>query len=164
MKLEKLVTVSGNVYSVLAWVSATMTSFLMFLSATDVLGRTLLNAPVEGTYEISEILLVFIVFTGSPMALRAGKFITMELIYSQLGDSGKRLCDFWTNIVSAVAFALLAWRTSEMAIYCYASQRLISGIMWPVYPFMLVVSVGCAIVAFEACLAAIMAYRGASLQ
>lgn len=129
--------------------SSSLLAFLMFISATDVIGRYLFNRPIIGIFEISEILLVGIVFLGSVYTLHQDKQITMELLYSGLSPKKKRIVDIVTRMLSAMVFILMTWKVTKMGIYCKQVGRQISGLLWPVYPFMFIVSLGSALISLE---------------
>jgi TRAP-type C4-dicarboxylate transport system permease small subunit len=130
-------------------VSQGLLAILMFLSVADVGGRYFFNRPIFGTLEISEVLLVCIVFFGTAYTVYQDKQITMELLYSRLSPSGKRLTDISTRFLSLVVLGLIAWRVTATAIYSKEVNRLVPGVLWPVYPFMLVVSFGATFICLE---------------
>jgi TRAP-type C4-dicarboxylate transport system permease small subunit len=130
-------------------ISMGLLAVLMFLSVADVGGRYFLNRPIFGTLELSEVLLVCIVFFGSAYTVYQDKQITMELLYSRLSPSRKKATDVVTRFLSLFVMGLMAWRVTATAVYSREVNRLIPGVLWPVYPFMLVVSFGVVLISLE---------------
>lgn len=134
---------------ILMAISQGLLAILMFLSITDVIGRYLFNRPIFGTLEVSEILLVCIVFFGSAYTLYMDKQITMELLYSRLSPSARKKVDVITRLMAFIIFSLMVWKVTEKALYFKEANRLIPSLLWPIYPFMLVVSLGAILLSLE---------------
>ena len=83
---------------------------LMALTTADVIGRYILNAPVRGAFEITELLLLALIFAGLPLASRADEHVTLDFIDMILGERSRlflrRLVDFTCGIIVLA----LAWR------------------------------------------------------
>ena len=86
---------------------------LMALTTADVIGRYILNAPVRGAFEITELLLLALIFAGLPLASRADEHVTLDFIDMVLGEQGRlflrRLVDFLCGIIVLA----LAWRLGQ---------------------------------------------------
>jgi len=86
--------------------------FLMLLTVTDVTGRYLFIRPVEGAAEISELMLVLIIFLGLSATQRAGGHIAMEAITELL--KRKRLpfhhtLESFTVFLSLIILAIFSY-------------------------------------------------------
>jgi TRAP-type C4-dicarboxylate transport system permease small subunit len=134
---------------ILMAISQGLLAILMFLSITDVIGRYLFNRPIFGTLEMSEILLVSIVFFGSAYTLYLDKQITMELLYTRLSPSAKKIVNVITRLMAFIIFGLMVWKVTEKALYFKGVNRLIPSLLWPIYPFMLFVSLGAILISLE---------------
>src|SRR5262245_64287750 len=64
---------------------------LMALTTADVVGRYIFNWPIRGAFEITELLLLTLIFAGLPLASRADEGVTLDFLDMMLGYSG-RLC------------------------------------------------------------------------
>ena len=98
-------------------VSQVLLAVLFFLSVADVAGRYLFNYPLVGTLELSEILLVGIVFFGSAYTLYLDKQITMDMLYSRLPTSIQKYVDVITRLFSLTIFILMLWKVTATAFY-----------------------------------------------
>jgi TRAP-type C4-dicarboxylate transport system permease small subunit len=124
-------------------------AILMFLGTADVLGRYFFNRPILGTFEISEILLAGVVFFGWAYVLYQDKHIAMEVIYSHLSPYAKKITDVITRFFSLFVFSLMAWRVTATAFHYKEVNRLLPGLLWPAYPFVLFVSLGAVLLCLE---------------
>jgi hypothetical protein len=53
---------------------------LMLLTFVDVVGRYVLSRPVPGAFEVTELLLLVLIFAGLPLVSRADEHVTMDFI------------------------------------------------------------------------------------
>ena len=79
------VLVSGSLmqfvlHRILGGLAATLLFLLMLLTLIDVVGRYGFNAPVNGSYEITELLLAAIIFSALPLVSAKDAHITVDLI------------------------------------------------------------------------------------
>ena len=130
-------------------VSQVLLAVLFFLSVADVAGRYLFNYPLVGTLELSEILLVGIVFFGSAYTLYLDKQITMDMLYSRLPTSIQKYVDVITRLFSLTIFILMLWKVTATAIYFKDVHRLVPTLFWPIYPFVLFISFGVLMLSLE---------------
>ena len=83
---------------------------LMMLTTADVIGRYIFNWPLRGAFEITELLLLALVFAGLPLASRADEHITLDFIDMLLGDRGRLLLRRIVDLICGLLFLGLAWR------------------------------------------------------
>ncbi|MAM11233.1 MAG: hypothetical protein CML23_12380 [Rhizobiaceae bacterium] len=90
---------------------------LMCLTVFDVIGRYLLNAPVKGAAELSELLLVSLVYLGLPAVCLDGGHVTVDLVTKSLPRWSERPRLLVTGLVSSGVLGIIAWR-----LYIYGAQ------------------------------------------
>jgi TRAP-type C4-dicarboxylate transport system permease small subunit len=64
---------------------------LMAVTTVDVIGRYIFNFPLRGGFEITELLLLTLIFAGLPLVSRADEHVTMDFIDQAFGVRGRRL-------------------------------------------------------------------------
>ena len=64
----------------LGFSAATLLFCLMMLTTADVIGRYIFNWPLRGAFEITELLLLTLIFAGLPLASRADEHVTLDFI------------------------------------------------------------------------------------
>jgi TRAP-type C4-dicarboxylate transport system permease small subunit len=83
---------------------------LMALTTADVIGRYIFNWPLRGAFEITELLLLALIFAGLPLASRADEHVTLDFIDMILSDSGRLLLRRLVDLVCGILVLGLAWR------------------------------------------------------
>ena len=83
---------------------------MMVLTFFDVVGRYLLNRPIRGAFEITELGLLVLIFAGLPLVSHADEHVTMDFIDRILPE---RVARAWVRVVHAICAAImffLAWQ------------------------------------------------------
>jgi len=83
---------------------------MMVLTFFDVVGRYLLNKPIRGAFEITELGLLVLIFAGLPLVSHADEHVTMDFIDRILPE---RIARLWVRVMHAVCAAImffLAWQ------------------------------------------------------
>jgi hypothetical protein len=76
---------------VLGAAAAILLFCLMALTTADVIGRYIFNWPLRGAFELTELLLLTLIFAGLPLASRADEHVTLDFIDMVLSDEGRLL-------------------------------------------------------------------------
>jgi TRAP-type C4-dicarboxylate transport system permease small subunit len=100
-----------KVDAVLGIASSILLFGLMVLTFFDVVGRYLLNRPIRGAFEVTELALLVLIFAGLPLVSHADEHVTMDFIDRLLGDRGR---DIWLRAMHAacaVIMFFIAWQT-----------------------------------------------------
>jgi TRAP-type C4-dicarboxylate transport system permease small subunit len=83
---------------------------MMVLTFFDVVGRYLLNRPIRGAFELTELGLLILIFAGLPLVSHADEHVTMDFIDRVLPDPMRRA---WIRAMHAICAAImffLAWQ------------------------------------------------------
>ncbi|HEX2650216.1 MAG TPA: TRAP transporter small permease [Burkholderiales bacterium] len=83
---------------------------MMVLTFLDVVGRYLLNRPIRGAFEITELALLVLIFAGLPLVSHADEHVTMDFIDRMLPARAARA---WVRVMHALCAAImffLAWQ------------------------------------------------------
>lgn len=83
---------------------------LMTLTTADVIGRYVFNRPLRGAFEITELMLLTLIFAGLPLASRAGEHVTLDFIDKLFGNEARRLLHRLIDLVCGGIILALAWR------------------------------------------------------
>jgi len=82
---------------------------MMTLTFVDVVARYVFNRPLRGAFEVTELLLVVLIFGGLPLVSHANEHVTMDFIDRLLAARGR---DLWQRAVQALCAGvmfLLTW-------------------------------------------------------
>ena len=91
-------------------VAAVLLLALMAVTGIDVVGRYLLNAPLPGAFETTQLLLGALVFAAMPLVGRAGGHVEVDLLVGLLPARAMRRLGLFAGAVSAVTLLYFAWQ------------------------------------------------------
>ncbi|HXE69891.1 MAG TPA: TRAP transporter small permease [Hyphomicrobiaceae bacterium] len=127
--------------------AALLLSALMLLTTVDVISRYLFNWPLRGAFEVTELLLLSLIFAGLPLASRAGEHVTLDFIDRALTAWGRRLLRRLMDLVCGVILLGLAWRVWVKADKIAAYGDTTEVLRLPVSPFVYVMALTVAVTA-----------------
>ena len=83
---------------------------MMVLTFFDVVGRYLLNKPIRGAFEITELGLVVLIFAGLPLVSHADEHVTMDFIDRMLPAPAVPVLIRAVHALVAAVFFFLTWQ------------------------------------------------------
>lgn len=95
---------------VLGAAAALLLFVLMAITTVDVIGRYIFNWPLRGGFELTELLLLTLIFAGLPLVSRADEHVTLDFIDGLLGERGRRWLRRFVDLVCGLIILGLAWR------------------------------------------------------
>lgn len=101
----------------LAVLCGAMLLAMMFLTVGDVVGRYLFSRPVTGATELTEMMLVAVVFLGLPAVSLDRDHVAVDILTDHLPARVQPWREVTVALLSAVVLAVIAWR-----IWIYAGQ------------------------------------------
>jgi len=104
---------------------------LTFVTVIDVIGRYLLSSPLPGAGEVTELLLMGIIFLGLPAVCLDDGHISVDLISGQLKGRWEAIQIAFARLLVAATLAIIAWQLwkhgrqlasyNEVTVYLRAS-------------------------------------------
>jgi TRAP-type C4-dicarboxylate transport system permease small subunit len=82
---------------------------MMLLTVVDVVGRYVLNRPVRGAFEVTELMLVVLIFAGLPLVSHGDEHAVMDFIDRLLGPAAQRALWRAVQVACGAFMFLLAW-------------------------------------------------------
>ena len=82
---------------------------MMTLTFVDVVGRYVLNRPVRGGFEVTELLLLVLIFAGLPLVSFTNEHAVMDFVDRVLGRRALRGLEGGVELVNALLMLGLAW-------------------------------------------------------
>ena len=99
-----------RVDAVLGIAASIILFLMMLLTFVDVVARYLFNFPLRGGFEITELMLLALIFAGLPLVSHADEHVTMDFIDRLLPEGGRRLLVRVVHGVCAAVMFFLAWQ------------------------------------------------------
>lgn len=120
---------------------------IMALTLVDVSGRKLLSESVPGSLELTELLMVMVIFAGLPLVSLHGEHVVFDSLDRWLPPAVRRAQQAAVDALCLAALAGLAWlmwtKGSQMVEYGDTTAQL----KLPLGPFVYLMSVLCAVTA-----------------
>ncbi len=144
---NRIARAADAVTTYLAYAAGIVLMLLMVLTTADVAGRYFFNKPITGVFDLTHFAVLIMVFFGLAYCGIKGGHVAIELLYEKLPHPVAHVLDKFINLVGAVLFLVIAWRTVIQSIdvkdFGEASQLLLI----PYYPFYYLVAFGCVVFA-----------------
>jgi TRAP-type C4-dicarboxylate transport system permease small subunit len=156
MGMQQVSRTIGNVLaSVFGAAAALIIVLLMFLTFTDVVGRNLLNRPIAGASELTELGLFLIIFLMLPQVTIRHQHIIVNLLDSWMRPIASSLQKILAALLGMVMFAVIGWELWSMAARANLQHEVLPTLGWPLAPFLYLMAITSAVhaVAFVCSLA-----------
>ena len=82
---------------------------MMLLTVVDVVARYVFHRPLRGAFEVTELMLVVLIFAGLPLVSYADQHALMDFIDRLLHPRAQRRLQSAVQVVCAAVMFLLAW-------------------------------------------------------
>jgi len=131
---------------------------MMLLTIADVFLRKVFSQSILGTVEVTEFMMVILLFFAVTQTEILDGHVKVDLIMSRFGERTQALVDTITQLVCFLLFGLFTWSTLVYAEKMRASGEVSQDLWLPVYPFIYVVVLGCALLALSLLIKSFMAF------
>ena len=83
---------------------------MMLLTFVDVVARYLFNFPLRGAFEVTELMLLVLIFAGLPLVSHADEHVTMDFIDRMLSQGASLILVRVVHALVALVMFFLAWQ------------------------------------------------------
>jgi TRAP-type transport system small permease protein len=142
LKLKPLLSTLCGVLAALALFG------IMMLTLVDVSGRKLLDTSVTGSLEVTELLLVVVIFAGLPLVSLQGEHVVFDSLDPLIPRWLKRVQQVLVDLACAAALLGVAWLMASKGGQMTEYGDLTAQLKLPLGPFVYVMSALCAVTAF----------------
>jgi TRAP-type C4-dicarboxylate transport system permease small subunit len=119
---------------------------MMLLTVVDVVARYAFNRPLRGAFEITELMLVVLIFAGLPLVSFTDEHAVMDFIDRLLGGRGQRRLDRLVQAANSTFMFLLAWLVWRKAntIWAYRDATDVLRIVYGPFVYFMAATLGLA--------------------
>lgn len=119
---------------------------MMWLTVVDVVARYVFNRPLRGAFEVTELLLLVLIFAGLPLVSFTDEHAVMDFVDRLLGRHARRALIGAVQALSAAFMFLLAWLTWLKAdrIWAYRDATDVLRIVYGPFVYFMAVTLGLA--------------------
>ena len=135
-----------RVEAVLGGAASAILLGMMLLTFVDVVARYVFNRPLSGAFEVTELMLVVLIFAGLPLVSYAGEHALMDFVDRLLGARPQRLLERLVQAACAAVMFLLAWLVWLKAdrIWGYRDATDVLRIVYGPFVYFMAVMIGLA--------------------
>ena len=135
-----------RVEAILGGAASAILLAMMLLTFVDVVARYVFNRPLRGAFEVTELMLVVLIFAGLPLVSYAGEHALMDFIDRLLGARPQRRLERLVQAACAAVMFLLAWLVWLKAdrIWAYRDATDVLRIVYGPFVYFMAVMMGLA--------------------
>lgn len=122
---------------------------MMFVGATDVIGRYAFNHPIRGALEFQQIMMGGIALLSLGYTQYLKSHIKIDVITQKYPSFAREAVEIIALMVGTIMFFLIAWQGAKIAIQVAYEGRMLENIRLPLFPFLLFVPLGASVFCFE---------------
>ncbi len=149
MNIENIVKKTGIFSYVFARIGCVALFLMMGLTVVDVTGRFLFNSPILGSYEITQYLIVVMIFSFIGHAQARKYHVNVEILVNTFPKKVQALVELFNSLVGFLLLAIISWMAFEKAFESMATGDCPMNLPVPQYPFVFFLALGCAIMCVE---------------
>ena len=119
---------------------------MMFLTVVDVVARYAFNRPLRGAFEVTELMLLVLIFAGLPLVSFSDEHATMDFIDRILGPRSQRWLEALVQLINTAFMFLLTWLVWLKAdrIWGYRDSTDVLRIVYGPFVYFMAVTLGLA--------------------
>jgi TRAP-type C4-dicarboxylate transport system permease small subunit len=137
--------------ALLGGVAAIILFGMMALTFVDVIMRYVIGQSIRGSFEITELMMVILIFAGLPLVSRKDEHVTVDLVEHTLPTPVRRVLRVIAHLVCGVALLGMSWlmwrKGGEVVDYGDVTAAL-RVVLWPYVYFMSVLALVTALIHF----------------
>ena len=129
---------------VLGVAASSILAAMMLLTFVDVVARYIFNRPVRGAFEVTELMLLVLIFAGLPLVSLADEHALMDFVDRLLGPRGQRSLQGAVHALCAGVMGLLAWLVWKKAdrIWAYGDATDVLRIAYGPFVYFMAAMIG----------------------
>jgi len=140
--IEVLINQTSRIAGIIALITLIL---MMLVTVADVVLRYFFNAPILGSNEIVEYLMVITGFLGLGWCAIKGGHLKVGLIIDRMPSRYQTVTDIVTFILALSVVPLLVWQAFSQAEYTLLEKCTSDVLKVPNYPFYIIEGIGIAI-------------------
>lgn len=120
---------------------------IMVLTLIDVTGRKLISTSVPGSLEMTELLMVVVIFAGLPLVSLSGEHVVFDSLDPLIPTAVKRVQQAVVELICAAALLGVGWLMWVKGNHMIEYGDISAQLKLPLGPFVWIMSLLCAVTA-----------------
>ena len=146
LNLIKITSISEKVLhratSIFSKVGQVILMAMVLLTITDVILRRIFNHPLSSSLELSQVMLVIVVFSSVAYCGIKRGHVRIDALTSQFSPKIQTILKSMTGLFGVLLFSAMGWGSIVLALDKLANQSVTGILPIPVYPFVFLVAFG----------------------
>ncbi|MFC1580863.1 TRAP transporter small permease [Thermodesulfobacteriota bacterium] len=138
----------GPLSRLMSHVSSLILFLMMILTILDVVLRKMASKSILGTVELTEFMLVILVFFALAQTETLDGHVKVDLIMSRFSKRVQSIMDMITQFVCFILSLLITWSSLDYSEKMRLSEEVTQDLLIPIYPFIYFVALGCFVLSF----------------
>lgn len=147
--LNYLIKILQRLSTYIAYIGALSLFLMMCLTIADVAGRYLFNSPILGAFELTEYMVLILIFSFLAYAQSHKAHINVDLFMMLFPESIKIYIEIFNHIACLAIMVLITWTGFEKAVEVMEAGEASPNLTIPSYPFVFFLVAGCAVMCIE---------------
>ena len=122
---------------------------MMGLTVADVVLRYVFNAPILGAFELTEYLVLILIFSFLGFTQASKSHVSVDLLVDRLSPKAQAVINLANHTVCLLLMILIVWKGAENAFDLKEVGEASPNLTIPDYPFAFFLVLGCAVMALE---------------
>jgi TRAP-type transport system small permease protein len=122
---------------------------MMCLTVVDVVGRYVFNSPILGAFEITEFMVLVMVFSFLGYAQAQKAHVTVDIVYDRFPANARRIIAIANYTISFIVMLIVCWMGFEKAVETWQTGEKPLNLAVLNYPFVFFLSFGAMVMCLE---------------
>lgn len=149
MNLRNFVNILGLFSYVLSRLGCVALFAMMCLTVVDVVARYVFNSPILGAFEITEFMILVMVFSFLGYAQAQKAHVTVDILYDRFPATVRKTIRIFNYIISFIVILIVCWMGFEKAVETFQTGERPLNLAVPNYPFVFFLSFGAMVLCIE---------------
>ena len=132
-----------------AYIGALSLFLMMCLTIADVAGRYLFNKPILGAFELTEFMVLVLIFSFLAYAQSHKAHINVDLFTMFFPEKLRNIIELLNHVACLAIMILITWTGFKNAVEIMEAGESSPNLALPNYPFVFFLVLGCAIMCIE---------------
>lgn len=149
MTMESFIQKAGVFSPVLSYVGAAALFGMMTLTTVDVIFRYAFNSPILGAFEVTEFLVLLVIFSFLGYTQSQKSHISVDLLFNLFPKKLQTVIEVFNHAICLFLMILIAWMGIVNALDLMEAGEGSPNLGIPDYPFAFFLVLGCIITCIE---------------
>ncbi len=146
---SKILNIFKRLSTYLAYIGALSLFAMMCLTVADVAGRYIFSKPILGAYELTEFMVLVLIFSFLAYTQAHKSHVAVDLFIVFFPKKFKVFIEIFNHLACLAIMILITWMGFEKALEMVGTGESSTNLALPSYPFVFFLVIGCAVLSIE---------------